>query len=129
MLQKREGKIGAVTGFFAQMFATIIMLGFAFVDFLRGFMRPALTLYLVGSSSYITYLAWQILEKAHLGAISVTAAEDIFSQVISTIIYLAVSAVTWWFGDRTMSKFLQQQGARRNGNAGGSGSGGGDVNI
>lgn len=123
---KREGKLGAITGFFAQVFATFIMLGFAFIDWMRGFMRPALTIYLVGASTWLTYMAWGILEKAQGGAITITTAEDVFAQVVSTIIYLAVSAVTWWFGDRTMSKFLQTQGAKRRG---GSNGGGGDVNI
>ena len=32
----------------------------------------------------------------------------IFDQVTSIIIYLTVSSVTWWFGDRRTAKFLMR---------------------
>jgi len=105
---------GKYTGWFFKLLGTLIAALFAFVDWLNGFMRPALTIYLVGGSTMITYMAWKIMEASGLGTMSTTEAIGIFSQVTSTMIYLAVSAVTWWFGDRTMSKFLQQQGAKRN---------------
>lgn len=100
------------TGWFFGLLGTLIAAGFAFVDWLNGIMRPALTIYLVGASSYITYLAWVIMQSAGLQMMSTTQALGIFQQVTSTMIYLAVSAVTWWFGDRTMSKFLQEKGGK-----------------
>ena len=78
-------------------------------------MRPTLTLYLVGCSSYITYLAWIIIQKHGLQTMTAAQAIGIFQQVTSTMIYLAVSAVTWWFGDRTMSKYLQEKGRTKSG--------------
>ncbi len=135
-----EGGNRKWTGWFFRLLGTLIAAGFAFVDWLNSFMRPALTIYLVGGSSYITYLAWMIMEQAGIGTMDIGQAIGIFTQVTSTMIYLAVSAVTWWFGDRTMSKYLQQQGARKNniitnppttppaGGKGGKG-GGGDVDI
>jgi len=101
------------TGWFFGLMGTLIAAGFALVDWLNGMMRPALTMYLVGGSSYITYLAWQIMEQAGIATLTATQAMGIFQQVTSTMIYLAVSAVTWWFGDRTMSKFLQDQGKNK----------------
>jgi len=100
-------------GWFFKTFGMLIATGFAFVDWLNGFMRPALTLYLVGASSYITYLAWIIIQSKGLETLSTVQAVGIFTQVTSTVIYLAVSSVTWWFGDRTMSKFLQDQGRKK----------------
>ena len=97
------------TGWFFGLMGTLIAGGFALVDWLNGMMRPTLTLYLVAGSSYITYLAWQIMQTAGLATLTAAQAMDIFQQVTSTMIYLAVSAVTWWFGDRTMSKFLQDK--------------------
>ena len=102
-------------GFIFKFFGSLIASFFAFVDWLNAMMRPSLTLYLVVASSYITYLAWQIMQT-HGIDITADQAVGIFNQVTSTMIYLAVSAVTWWFGDRTMSKFLQSQGARQNKN-------------
>lgn len=101
------------TGWFFGLMGTLIAAGFALVDWLNGMMRPALTMYLVGGSSYITYLAWQIMEQAGIATLTATQAMGIFQQVTSTMIYLAVSAVTWWFGDRTMSKFLQNEGKNK----------------
>ena len=106
------GKQSKWTGWIYKILGTMIAAAFAFVDWLNAAMRPTLTLYLVLGSSYITYLAWQIMQQAGLDTMTATQAVGIFSQVTSTVIYLAVSAVTWWFGDRTMSKFLQKQGAK-----------------
>lgn len=100
-------------GWLFRFLGMLIAAGFAFVDWLNGFMRPALTLYLVGSTSYITYLAWVIINSQGLETLTSTQAVGIFTQVTSTVIYLAVSSVTWWFGDRTMSKFLQEQGQKK----------------
>lgn len=101
------------TGWFFRLMGTIIAAGFAFVDWLNGMMRPSLTLYLVGSSTYITLLAWKVMQEVGLSTLTASQAVGIFQQVTSTMIYLAVSAVTWWFGDRTMSKFLQKQGGNK----------------
>jgi hypothetical protein len=87
-------------------FAVIIAFLFSIVDFLRGFMRPGLTLYLTGVTTVITWMAWEILQKNGIGSLTAAEAKEIFQQVISIVIYLTVSCVTWWFGDRRMAKFL-----------------------
>jgi len=106
------GRTKKWTGWIYNLIGTFIAAAFALVDWLNAAMRPSLTIYLVASSSYITYLAWQIMQQAGLDAMTATQAVGIFNQVTSTMIFLAVSAVTWWFGDRTMSKYLQQKDAR-----------------
>lgn len=97
-----EGKFGR---FFAVPVAVFISFGFALVDWLRGFMRPALTLYLTGMSTVITYMAWEILQKNGI-VMDADQAVGIYNETTSIVIYLTVSCVTWWFGDRTMSKQL-----------------------
>ena len=89
--------------------AMVIAMAFAIVDLIRGMMRPLLTLYLTGLTSYITWLAWKILETKGISSLSVTNAVDLYTDVISTVIYLTVSAITWWFGDRSMSKYIQNR--------------------
>jgi len=79
---------------------------FGFVEFLKGFMRPGLTAYMVGMSTVITYMAWDIIQKQGLATMTADQAINIYNETTSIIIYLTVSCVTWWFGDRTMSKFL-----------------------
>lgn len=56
------------------------------VDFLRGFVRPFLTLYLVVVVT-VMYL------RTEGGTINA-------QSVVDTILYLAVTACTWWFGSR-----------------------------
>jgi len=99
---------------FFKLIGSLIAFCFAVVDWFNAAMRPALTIYLLGGSTYITILAYRILDKAGPPVLTEAEAFSIFGQVTSTLIYLTVSAVTWWFGDRTMSKFLQQQGAKQN---------------
>jgi len=106
------------TGWFYRLSGVFVASMFAFVDWFNAMMRPTLTLYMVGGSTYITYLAWKIMQAAGLETMTAVQAIGIFTQVTSTMIYLAVSAVTWWFGDRTMSKFLQGQGAKNNSSGG-----------
>lgn len=110
-----EAGKGKWYGAFFKFIGMLIASGFAFLDWLRSFMRPAMTLYLMGATTWITMLAWKIVERTQGGVIDTATAMGILDQVITTVIYLTVSAVTWWFGDRTMSKFLQQQGKKKNG--------------
>ncbi|MFW9871877.1 MAG: hypothetical protein ACFFG0_02160 [Candidatus Thorarchaeota archaeon] len=97
-----KGKFGR---FFSIPVAVFIAMGFAFIDWLRGFMRPALTLYLTGVTSVLTYMAWKILQSHGIGMSSDDAIST-YTQVTSIVNYLTVSCITWWFGDRRMSKFL-----------------------
>lgn len=107
-------------GWILQIIGGIIAAAFAFVDWMNTAMRPTLTAYLMGCSTYITYIAWKIMQTEGLD-ISADQAVALFSQVTSTMIYLTVSAVTWWFGDRSMSKFLQQKMDKKDKQINGSG--------
>ena len=98
-----EGKFGR---FFAIPAAVFLALGFGFVDWLRGFMRPAMTIYLIGMTTVITWMAWNIMKNFGVDTITPAQAIVIFGQVTDIVIYLTVSCVTWWFGDRRMAKFL-----------------------
>ena len=100
-------------GWILQIIGGMIAAAFAFVDWMNTAMRPALTAYLMGCSTYITFMAWKIMQTNGLD-ITADQAVALFGQVTSTMIYLTVSAVTWWFGDRTMSKFLQQRADKKN---------------
>lgn len=91
----------------------LVAIMFGFVDWLRGFMRPALTIYLTGMSTFITYMAWEIMQKHGLSGMTVTEAIGLYNNVTSIIIYLTVSCVTWWFGDRRMAKFLTNMGKKK----------------
>jgi len=104
-LFKVEGKMGT---FFATPVAIVLSILFGFVDWFRCIMRPAITAYLVGLSTIITYMSWDILQQQSNASISSEQALSLFHSTISIVIYLTVTSVTWWFGDRRMAKFLQQ---------------------
>lgn len=84
---------------------TVLVFLLGCVDFMKGFMRPGLTLYLVALTTWITLIAQDIL-SAKADLMSVSQAEDLFVKVVDVIVYLTVSVVTWWFADRRVAKFL-----------------------
>lgn len=85
--------------------AVLISFLLGIVDFLKHLMRPGLTAYLVFLTSWLTYEAAQIIQ-AKQELLTADAAMDLFDNVTNIIIYLTVSVVTWWFGDRRVAKFL-----------------------
>lgn len=98
-----EGKWKIITA----PIAALVAFMFGFVDFLRGLMRPALTAYLTGMSTWITLHAWKIMQMESVD-ITTKQAVDIFQDTTSIVIYLTVTCVTWWFGDRRMAKSIMQ---------------------
>jgi hypothetical protein len=103
---------GKVIRWFAITAAVLIAVGFGFVDWLRGFMRPAITMYLTAMTTVVTWMAWDILQAHGLQTMTVVQALEIYNQVIDIVIYLTVTCVTWWFGDRRMAKFLTSMDKR-----------------
>lgn len=87
--------------------ASLIAFLFGFVDFLRGLIRPLLTVYLCGVTTWVTWMAWKIMQVEGL-SLSAIQAVNIFQDTTSIVTYLTVSCVTWWFGDRRMSKSIMK---------------------
>jgi len=82
---------------------------FGVVDFVKALIRPVLTIYLLGASTWITVLSYRTVQEA----LQVTgqlfpAAEamDLFQTTVITVLYLTVTAVTWYYSDRRTAKFL-----------------------
>ena len=87
--------------------ATLLITFLGLVDIFRKSMRPALTAYLAAVTTWITFLAWEVLQMTQ-SDLNATQAAALFSNVSNAVIYLTVSCVTWWFGDRRMAKFLMK---------------------
>jgi hypothetical protein len=87
--------------------ASLIAFLFGFTDFLRGIIRPTLTVYLCGVTTWVTWMAWEIMKTEGL-SLSALQAVNIFNDTTSIVTYLTVSCVTWWFGDRRMAKSIMQ---------------------
>lgn len=98
-----KGKWQIITLPLAMLVATL----FGFTDFLRGVIRPVLTIYLCGATTWVTHMAWTIMQTHGVGLTALQASE-IFIQVISIVTYLTVSCVTWWFGDRRIAKTIME---------------------
>lgn len=75
--------------------------GIRFVDAIRGLMRPVITIYLLGILSLI---AWQLYGIEAIASIDAQTAWKLFSDVVRDATFLAVTAVTWWFGSRPNSR-------------------------
>jgi hypothetical protein len=92
---------------FAYPVAYIIIVAFGFVDFLKSLMRPGITLYTMAASTWITFTAWKMIQEADT-KVDIVKAVGLYESVVVITIYLTVSCVTWWFGDRRVAKFLMR---------------------
>jgi hypothetical protein len=93
--------------YLAQPVGVLICLLFGLVDTLKGLARPGITAYLLGVSTWVTIQAWRVLDAQGV-TLSPAQAETLLSQVIGTVLYLTVTAVTWWFGDRMTAKGMER---------------------
>lgn len=92
-----------------RFFTVMIVLAIVFVDLWRQVVRPMLTTYLIGATTWVTVLAYRILNTTG-EAITADYAQTIFTLVLQTVIYLTVTAVSFWFYDR--AKDLKDQVVR-----------------
>jgi hypothetical protein len=90
--------IGAIIAFF-----------FGVAETLSKLARPVLTYYLMGASTWVTVLAYELLKKVNGEVLSAADALDLFRLTTVTILYLTVTCVSWHFCDRQVSKFMAGQ--------------------
>ena len=69
------------------------------LDFIRGIVRPGLTLYLCVLTTII-YVQMQALLALTGGAITATVAAEMTVLIVQTVVYLTTTCLTWWFGTR-----------------------------
>lgn len=93
--------------------ASFLMLGFALVDIIKGFMRPSLTLFFTAAFGYITYVSYGILKARGFATLTPDQAVLYFSMAVDTCAMLTSTCVTWWYADRRMAKSLQQMYQKR----------------
>lgn len=73
------------------------------IDFIRGIVRPALTVYLCALTTLIYFQAQAIMDRYGM----VIEAKDAFIlvvRIIETILYLTTTCLLWWFGTRNTSQ-------------------------
>lgn len=72
------------------------------LDFVRGLVRPTLTIYLCALTTLVYFQARELIEFGE--ALSGGEALDLIKQIVGTILYLTTTCVLWWFGTRNKQK-------------------------
>uniref|UniRef100_A0A6M3KI70 Uncharacterized protein n=1 Tax=viral metagenome TaxID=1070528 RepID=A0A6M3KI70_9ZZZZ len=86
----------------------LIALLFGMVDFVKHMMRPGLTLFLIIMFANVLRKALAILENANYVWAPDQAVEIVMIAVNASTL-LTVTAVSWWFCDRQISKFVMRK--------------------
>lgn len=73
----------------------------AIVDAMRGVVRPALTGYLAWEVHALRSEVQAVLLQANLMAMSADKALAVYNDAVQMTLFLASTAVTWWFGSRS----------------------------
>ena len=81
----------------------IMLLGI--VEFVNEAMRPAITIVLMYITAAITYQHIIIMQENQK-----IVTPEMIVMIIDSIVYLTFTVVGWWFGDRTISKFIKGRG-------------------
>lgn len=74
-----------------------------FLDFVRGLVRPGLTVYLCVITTAVYFQAYSLLEREGV-SLDVGNAMKLIELVVGTILYLTTTCVLWWFGTRNKQK-------------------------
>lgn len=67
------------------------------LDFIRGIVRPGLTIYLCVLTTLVYLQARELLAGQ---AMSATEALELVKMIVGTVLYLTTTCVLWWFGTR-----------------------------
>lgn len=78
----------------------LIAILFAFLDVIRGIVRPSITIYILALITWVGHTTY----KSNPTAFATSA-----SLLVEIILYLAVTIISWWFSDRSIQKFLFQR--------------------
>jgi len=75
-----------------------------FVDFLRGIIRPTLTIYLIILTTFVYMEASDIVSAIGYERFEAAKAIAIVEEITATILYLTTTCVSWYFGNRSLEK-------------------------
>ncbi len=72
------------------------------LDFIRGIVRPGLTIYLCVLTTMIYFQAKNLIGEG----LDPLKAYDLLNEIVGTVLYLTVTCLLWWFGVRNKAKKL-----------------------
>lgn len=87
----------------AQRSSRVARWAMTLVDTVRGLVRPVLTAYLVVVATVMFLWARDLAER-HGASLTPTQVHELITQIVATLLYLATTAVVWWFGTRPPSR-------------------------
>lgn len=73
------------------------------LDFIRGMVRPGLTVYLCVITTMM-YLEAKVIIAGASTLISADQAITVYNIIVTTVLYLTTTCVLWWFGTRNSQK-------------------------
>jgi len=102
-LMNVEGRLSYIT----KPTACLILVLFAFVDFLKAFIRPGVTLFELAIVTWLTYKCYYIMETMKVQIFTAEYAQELFSTIITVILQLFLVVIGWWFASRHIEKFTE----------------------
>ena len=98
---------GLMASKWTRWIGALISLLFGLVDFLKAMARPAITYYLMMASTWVTIMAYQIL-TTYGTSITKDEALGLFKEIVTAILYMTITVVSFWFADRRMAKYASK---------------------
>lgn len=86
-------------------FGIMLAMLFGFVDFLKAFIRPGVTLYMTIATTWVYFQALAIIQQ---DGFNYDTSLELFYQITDTILYVFVTVVLWWFGERRVAKTINR---------------------
>lgn len=75
-----------------------------FVDFLRGLIRPVVTLYLVVLTTLLAWELYDVIRMFEATPAMTDESMDLFNEIVNMVLYLTSASTLWWFGSRPKAK-------------------------
>jgi len=72
--------------------------GVGWVEGVKHMMRPVITILLILQTEWLLYILWGKL--GGLEAMDATVLLELFTHIIKQVVFLTVTAVSWWFASR-----------------------------
>ena len=95
-------------GYITKPTACLILILFAFVDILKAFIRPGVTLFELGIVTWLTYKCYFIMESMKVQIFTTQYAQELFSTIVTVILQLFLVVIGWWFASRFTEKYSEK---------------------
>ena len=99
-LMEVDGYLGYVT----KPVACLILMFFAFVDILKAFIRPGVTIFELCLVTWLAYKCYYVMESMKVQVFTAEYAQELFSTIVTVILQLFLVIIGWYFSDRRIAK-------------------------